>query len=121
MVGGPVKVLPVVLIGNGILGPIAADVDVREGMSHGEIPRSHLGQSRFSALHGRGLVFMPDGNYHAPHVRMARLSFSGKPICACEFAFCLSVRYALYRGRDIWCISYRQALPDSVCRSEEHT
>src|ERR1017187_6249954 len=48
---------------------------------------------------------------------MARLSFSGKPFCACEFAFCLSVRYALYRGRDIWCISYRQALPDSVCSS----
>src|ERR1019366_3764951 len=49
---------------------------------------------------------------------MARLSFSGKPICACEFAFCLSVRYALYSGRDIWCISYRQALPDSVCSSQ---
>src|SRR5664279_3905894 len=49
---------------------------------------------------------------------MARLSFSGKPICACEFAFCLSVRYALYRGRDIWCISYRHALPDSVCSSQ---
>src|ERR1039457_3516738 len=48
---------------------------------------------------------------------MARLSFSGKPIWACEFAFCLSVRYALYRGRDIWCISYRHALPDSVCSS----
>src|ERR1035437_5107274 len=49
---------------------------------------------------------------------MARLSLSGKPICACEFAFCLSVRYALYRGRDIWCISYRHALPDSVCSSQ---
>src|SRR5664279_1395557 len=25
---------------------------------------------------------------------------------------------ALYWGRDIWCISYRHALPDSVCSSQ---
>src|ERR1019366_9326166 len=36
VVGGPVKVKALVLIGNGILRLVAADVDVSKGMCHGE-------------------------------------------------------------------------------------
>src|ERR1700686_4837972 len=105
MVGGPVKVLPVVLIGYGILRLIAADVDVGEGMRHARTP-DHI--SARADLPLSTAVVWSLCRMAITMLRtcgMARLSFSGKPICAWELAFCVSVRYALYRGLDIWCIS----------------
>src|ERR1019366_7853564 len=51
VVGGPVKVTALVLIGNGIVRLVAADVDVGKGVCHGAAGRSHLRQSRFAALY----------------------------------------------------------------------
>ena len=78
VVGGPVKVAAVVLVGDEVLRLIAADVDVSEGMGHCVLGRLHLGQSRFAALHGRGLVFVADGNHHRPDMRHGLAEFVRK-------------------------------------------
>src|ERR1017187_2021485 len=92
MIGRPVKVPAVVLIGDGILRLIAADVDVGEGMGHCGGPdhisaRADLPLSTAVVWSLCRMAITIDRT-----CGIARLSFSGNPICACELAFCLSVR-----------------------------